>query len=527
MCHVPSRIGGDPRGVGFQPAGSNRSKQGRESSFASTGWKPVPRCAGRGLAGHLAPARPLGGTIAIVLTCLSRSCGFLIETNRPDRGTMDEQGGSITHWLGDLKGGDLAAAQPLWERYFGKLVVLARAKLQKRRHTGVEADEEDAALSAFNSFCVGVAGGKFPQLADREDLWKILVTITARKAFAQAQRQNRLKRGGGRVVEEAVLRGARGGSPHDPSSTPGLEMIAGNEPTPEFAAMVAEEYQRLLDALEDDGLQAGRRQPDGRLHLRRDRGPARLRPPDRGPPARPDPQDLAGGRRGGLMPGGPVTRGTVTTRSRRRGGSTGPASDSRPSGGPAGGPGSRTSWIRPSPTTGSRSPASSSRSRSSSATIGARCPARASTPSRFRDLEVPIDAIFREAGRSTGRGGPGNGSFLSPTEAYESHPPSRPRDRPPGRLEALGLPRGRRAHRRLPVARGDRAGRDGGRLQGPAASRSTGVVALKMILTGAMATPGRARAVPPRGRARGRTSTIPTSCRSTRSATRTACSSSA
>jgi DNA-directed RNA polymerase specialized sigma24 family protein len=167
---------------------------------------------------------------------------------------MDEEGGSITHWLGDLKGGDLAAAQPLWERYFGKLVVLARAKLQKRRHTGVEADEEDAALSAFNSFCVGVAGGKFPQLADREDLWKILVTITARKAFAQAQRQNRLKRGGGRVVEEAVLRAAKGGSFHDPSSTPGLEMIAGNEPTPEFAAMVAEEYQRLLDALEDDGL---------------------------------------------------------------------------------------------------------------------------------------------------------------------------------------------------------------------------------------------------------------------------------
>lgn len=165
---------------------------------------------------------------------------------------MDEQGGSITHWLGDLKGGDLAAAQPLWERYFSKLVLLARVKLQKRRYSGVEADEEDAALSAFNSFCVGVAGGKFPQLSDREDLWKILVTITARKAFAQAQRQHRLKRGGGKVVEEAALRG--GGSPSGPDSWPGLEMIAGTEPTPEFAAMVAEEYQRLLDSLEDEGL---------------------------------------------------------------------------------------------------------------------------------------------------------------------------------------------------------------------------------------------------------------------------------
>ena len=165
----------------------------------------------------------------------------------------DEDHGSVSGWIGGLKAGDGAAVQPLWERYYLRLVRLARAKLRMARRAAAE-DEEDAALSAFNSFCVGVAGGKFPQLADREDLWKILVTITARKAFAQAQRQNRLKRGGGRVVEDAVLRWAKGGSPHDPSSTPGLEMIAGNEPTPEFAAMVAEEYQRLLDALEDDGL---------------------------------------------------------------------------------------------------------------------------------------------------------------------------------------------------------------------------------------------------------------------------------
>jgi DNA-directed RNA polymerase specialized sigma24 family protein len=167
---------------------------------------------------------------------------------------MDGQGGSITHWLGDLRGGDLAAAQPLWERYFGKLVVLARTKLHRQRHPRGAADEEDAALSAFNSFCVGVAEGKFPQLADREDLWRLLMTITVRKAYAQIQRQKRLKRGGGNVVEDAVLRGARADSPLEPNSAPGLEMIAGDEPTPEFAAMVAEQYQRLLDCLDDDGL---------------------------------------------------------------------------------------------------------------------------------------------------------------------------------------------------------------------------------------------------------------------------------
>lgn len=150
--------------------------------------------------------------------------------------------GSVTHWLGDLKVGDLAAAQPLWERYFGKLVVLARAKLRGLHKAGADEDEEDAALSAFNSFCAGAAGGKFPKLDDREDLWKLLVVITARKAFAQVGRERRLKRGGGRKSTDAD-RDLRG-----------LDLVAGDEPTPEFAAMVAEEFQRLLQALPDDTL---------------------------------------------------------------------------------------------------------------------------------------------------------------------------------------------------------------------------------------------------------------------------------
>src|SRR5208282_4065785 len=109
-------------------------------------------------------------------------------------------GGSITGWLGNLKDGDQAAAQPLWERYFSRLVVVARGKLKRARRTTADEDEEDAALSAFNSFCAGAAQGRFPKLADRDELWRLLVVITARKAMAQAQRQGRKKRGGGRVV---------------------------------------------------------------------------------------------------------------------------------------------------------------------------------------------------------------------------------------------------------------------------------------------------------------------------------------
>jgi hypothetical protein len=36
--------------------------------------------------------------------------------------------GSVSRWLGQLQAGDAAAAQPLWERYFGQLVQLARTR---------------------------------------------------------------------------------------------------------------------------------------------------------------------------------------------------------------------------------------------------------------------------------------------------------------------------------------------------------------------------------------------------------------
>lgn len=155
--------------------------------------------------------------------------------------------GSITRHLLDLQAGDLAAAQPLWERYFDQLVRLARGKLAA--HRGADEDEEDAALSAFHSFCEGAAQGRFPRLNDRDDLWRLLVTITARKAWAQARRRRRQKAGGGRVILAADLIAAGG-----VEEAEGLEGIIGTTPTPEFAAMVAEEYRRLLDRLGDEAL---------------------------------------------------------------------------------------------------------------------------------------------------------------------------------------------------------------------------------------------------------------------------------
>jgi DNA-directed RNA polymerase specialized sigma24 family protein len=162
---------------------------------------------------------------------------------------MPGDGGSITGWIAGVKSGDLAAAQPLWERYFARMVDLARARLRSagRRTHDAASDEEDAALSAFDSLCAGLARGQFPQLADRDDLWRLLVVITTRKVRAQGRRQLRQKRGAGQVRPASDF--------NDPDSDDDLlARTVGSEPTPEFAVMVAEEYRRLLDRLGDDVL---------------------------------------------------------------------------------------------------------------------------------------------------------------------------------------------------------------------------------------------------------------------------------
>jgi len=139
---------------------------------------------------------------------------------------------SVTHWLGRLKVGDPAAVGPLWERYFPLLVESARARLAgfPRR----AADEEDVALSAFDSFCRDAAAGRLPRLDDRDDLWRVLLLITGQKALDLVRHESAAKRGG--------KRDARGCD---------VESVACVEPTPEFAALMADEFRRLLGMLPD------------------------------------------------------------------------------------------------------------------------------------------------------------------------------------------------------------------------------------------------------------------------------------
>ena len=158
---------------------------------------------------------------------------------------MSRSGGSVSHWLGALQEGNPEAAQKLWECYFERLIELARKKLCALPHREAA---EDVALSAFDSFCRGAGRGRFPRLADREDLWRLLVVITARKADRYRRDATRQKRAG--------RAGEIGSAPPDADLETYLQQIVDREPTPEFAAQAADECRHLMRLLGDPELES-------------------------------------------------------------------------------------------------------------------------------------------------------------------------------------------------------------------------------------------------------------------------------
>jgi RNA polymerase sigma factor (sigma-70 family) len=152
---------------------------------------------------------------------------------------MSANNGSVSGWVSQLQDGEVSAAQQLWERFFRRLVRLARTRL---RAAGMPGEEEDVALSAFNSFCQAAGQRRFPQLSNREDLWRLLVMLTARKVWRLRRLAQTQKRGGGVArSQDFELE---------------LDEVAGREPTPDFAAEVAEELQARLKGLKKADLVA-------------------------------------------------------------------------------------------------------------------------------------------------------------------------------------------------------------------------------------------------------------------------------
>jgi DNA-directed RNA polymerase specialized sigma24 family protein len=141
--------------------------------------------------------------------------------------------------LAEVFAGDEAAVDKLVRLYLTQLVAVGRRKYQKLGDVPrpVE-DEEDAALSALQSFCARASAGKLHDFANRHELWALLVKITIRKIGDQVQRAKAKKRGGDVLVKPADA----------------LEEVVSQLPPPEAAAELEDTTRAALAALDDPEL---------------------------------------------------------------------------------------------------------------------------------------------------------------------------------------------------------------------------------------------------------------------------------
>lgn len=152
---------------------------------------------------------------------------------------------SVSIWIKEITDGNEDAAQKLWDRYFPDLLILARNGLRTVPRRMV--DEEDVALSALNSFFGAAQKGRFPDLADRDSLWRLLSRMTQRKAVDVLRRHLAQKRGGDAVLGESQL--------HAPCSIKvGLAQFPSDDISPELSAIATEQCQLLMESLEDPQL---------------------------------------------------------------------------------------------------------------------------------------------------------------------------------------------------------------------------------------------------------------------------------
>ncbi len=141
---------------------------------------------------------------------------------------------NVSHWIDLVKAGDSAAATRIWQHYFDRLVRSVRARLYGQNRAVL--DEEDIVLSVFDSFYNAAENGRFPDLSDRDDLWRLLLRMAARKVVDKRRHDLRQRRGGNVRIHSLD---------HAGDDEKVVEAI-GNEPSPEMVLMMQESVRQLF-----------------------------------------------------------------------------------------------------------------------------------------------------------------------------------------------------------------------------------------------------------------------------------------
>ena len=152
----------------------------------------------------------------------------------------------VTLWIEQLRAQDEVAAERLWHHFVSRLVELARSQLNPK--TRRVYDEEDAALSAFNSVCQSVRAGRLTELRDRGSLLALLLRVTTLKVAQRHRFDLRQRRDVRRNLSDSVF--ARG-----ETAAPFAEPSHSREPSPQFAAEFVDTCATLIQRLNDPSLE--------------------------------------------------------------------------------------------------------------------------------------------------------------------------------------------------------------------------------------------------------------------------------
>ena len=144
---------------------------------------------------------------------------------------------NVSHWIDLVKVGDAAAANRIWQHYFDRLVRSVRQKLYGQNRA--VSDEEDIVLSVFNSFYDAAEQGRFPDLSDRGDLWRLLLRMSARKVIDKRRHDRRQRRGGNLKIQ----------SLDNAADNESVIEAIGDEPSPEMVLMMQESVAQFFSHL--------------------------------------------------------------------------------------------------------------------------------------------------------------------------------------------------------------------------------------------------------------------------------------
>ena len=148
---------------------------------------------------------------------------------------------NVSHWIDRVKCGDSVAPNRIWQHYFDRLLRSVRHRIQGQNRA--VSDEEDIVLSVFDSFYVAAKKGRFPDLSDRDDLWRLLLRMSARKLIDKRRHDGRQRRGGDAQIHSL-----------DGDADRIVEAI-GDEPSPEMVLMVKESVELFFSRLRVGHLQ--------------------------------------------------------------------------------------------------------------------------------------------------------------------------------------------------------------------------------------------------------------------------------